>query len=108
MTEHASEVIGSAGLQLSRSELAQMIDISAVQAFHTEEDVRNLAGLALAQRFIAAHARPHFVPLLRSLIPVGGSTFVGGPVGFTSGGHTTAIKVEEARSLAGLAPMSST
>ena len=47
MTEHASEVIGSAGLQLSRSELAQMIDISAVQAFHTEEDVRNLARLAL-------------------------------------------------------------
>jgi deoxyribose-phosphate aldolase len=68
MTEQESEVIGSAGLQLSRSELAQMIDISAVQAFHTEEDVRNLAGLALEQRFIAAHARPHFVPLLRSLI----------------------------------------
>ena len=68
MTEQESEVIGSAGLQLSRSELAQMIDISAVQAFHTEEDVRNLAGLALEQRFIAAHARPDFVPLLRSLI----------------------------------------
>jgi hypothetical protein len=35
------------GLQLSRSELAQMVDISAAQAFHTEEDVRNLGGLAL-------------------------------------------------------------
>jgi len=35
------------GLQLSRSELAQMVDISAVEAFHTEEDVRNLGGLAL-------------------------------------------------------------
>jgi deoxyribose-phosphate aldolase len=90
---------GATGLQLSRSELAQMVDISAVQAFHPEEDVRNLAGLALEQRFIAAHARPHFVPLLTSLIPIGGSTFVGGPIGVHSGGHTTAIKVAEARSL---------
>ena len=69
MTEQESEVIGSAGLQLSRSELAQMIDISAVQAFHTEEDVRNLAGLALEQRFIAAHALPHFVAARASPAP---------------------------------------
>jgi deoxyribose-phosphate aldolase len=30
---------------------------------------------------------------------VGGSTLVGGPVGFPSGGHTTMIKLAEARSL---------
>jgi hypothetical protein len=78
-----------------------MIDISAMQAFHTEDDIRSLAGLVLEKGFIAAHALPHFVPLLRSLIPVGGATFVGGPVGFPSGGHTTMIKLAEARSLVG-------
>ena len=99
MREDASETTGSGRLQLSSRKLAQMIDISAVQAFHNEDDIRSLAALALEKRFIAAHALPHFVPLLRSLIPVGGSTLVGGPIGFPSGGHTTMIKLAEARSL---------
>jgi hypothetical protein len=48
-----------------------MIDISAVQAFHTVDDIRSMAALALEKQFIAAHALPRFVPLLGSLIPVG-------------------------------------
>jgi len=100
MTERTSATAVSERAPLSRSQLVRMIDISAVQAFHTEQDVRNLARLALENGFIAAHALPHFVHLLRSLIPVGGSTFVGGPVGFPSGGHTTTIKLAEARFLA--------
>lgn len=84
---------------LGAADLAQMIDISAVQAFHTEADVRSLADLAVAQGFVAAHALPNFVPLLRSLIPEGGRTLVGGPIGFPAGGHMTAIKVAEAKAL---------
>lgn len=86
---------------LTPRELAALIDISAVQAFHTEADVRELAGIAVAEGFIAAHVLPNFVPLLRSLVPVGGLTLVGGPVGFPSGGHTTRTKVAEATELAG-------
>ena len=56
---------------LGSLELAQMIDISAVQAFHAEADIRSLAEIATANHFVAAHALPHFVPLLRSLIPSG-------------------------------------
>ncbi len=84
---------------LTSADLAAMIDISAVQAFHTADDVRALAGLAVAQGFIAAHALPNFVPLLRALIPAGGPTLVGGPIGFPSGGHMTAIKIAEAEAL---------
>ena len=62
MTEQGPRSSDPPDCSFSRSKLAQMIDISAVQAFHTEEDVRKLAGLALEQRFIAAHALPHFVP----------------------------------------------
>ena len=97
MTKQFDEQPGS--LTLSSPELARMIDISAVQAFHTERDIRELAATALESRFIAAHALPHFVPLLRSLIPHGGPTLVGGPIGFPSGGHMTTIKVAEARAL---------
>ena len=88
------------GRELTSAALAQMIDISAVQAFHGEADIRALAEIATRHGFIAAHALPHFVPLLRSLVPRGGATLVGGPVGFPSGGHTTETKVLEARRLA--------
>ncbi|WP_322884962.1 deoxyribose-phosphate aldolase [Sinorhizobium medicae] len=85
---------------LAPRDLAALIDISAVQAFHTEADVRELAEIAVAEGFIAAHALPNFVPLLRSLVPPGGPTLVGGPVGFPSGGHTTRMKIAEASELA--------
>ncbi len=86
-------------LALDSSDLAALIDISTVQAFHTEADVRALAGVATANHFIAAHVLPNFVPLLRSLLPPDGRTMPAGPVGFPSGGHVTAIKVAEARQL---------
>ena len=74
--------------------LATLIDISAVQAQHTEADVRELADIATQHGFIAAHVLPHFVPLLRSLVPMSDETLVGGPIGFPSGGHTIRTKVE--------------
>ena len=58
MTENASGTAGPVGVHLSSGKLAQMIDISAVQAFHTEDDIRGLANLALKSGFIAAHALP--------------------------------------------------
>ncbi len=85
---------------LTPSELAALIDISAVQAFHTEADVRDLARIAVAEGFIAAHVLPNFLPLLRSLVPAGGKTLVGGPIGFPAGGHTTRTKVAEGVELA--------
>lgn len=79
--------------------LAALIDISAVQAFHSDADVRDLARIAVAEGFVAAHVLPNFVPLLRSLVPSGSPTMVGGPVGFPSGGHKTSTKVAEAVAL---------
>jgi deoxyribose-phosphate aldolase len=86
---------------LDPRQLAALIDISAVQTFHSEADVRELAGIAVAEGFIAAHVLPNFVPLLRSLVPADGPTLVGGPVGFPSGGHSTRTKIAEAVELAG-------
>lgn len=76
--------------------LARMIDISAVQARHTESDVRALAVAALAGNYVAAHVLPAWVPLLRGLLD-GSTTNAGAPVGFPSGGSATAVKVAEAR-----------
>jgi deoxyribose-phosphate aldolase len=85
---------------LTAANLAALIDISAVQAFHTADDVRALASFAVRHDFIAAHVLPNFVPLLRKLLPKGGATLVGGPIGFPSGGHQTSTKIAEAQALA--------
>ena len=93
---------------LGSLELAQMIDISAVQAFHAEADIRSLAEIATANHFVAAHALPHFVPLLRSLIPSGERTLVGGPVGFSSGGHALELRSRRGASWQGTERRNST
>lgn len=84
---------------LSPRDLAQMIDISAVQAFHTEADVRAVAAVGLAEQFIAVHALPSFTALLSGLLPSESGVLVGGPIGFPSGGSLIATKAAEARGL---------
>jgi len=75
--------------------VARMIDISCVQAQHSELDVRSLAAEALRLNYIAAHVLPSWLPLLRQLLD-GSSTNAGSPVGFPSGGTATKVKVFEA------------
>ncbi len=84
--------------ELGATELARIIDISAVQTFHDLTDVAELARVARSYGFIAAHVLPGFVPLLRDQL-AGSDTLVGAPVGFPSGGSTTRIKLAEARDL---------
>lgn len=81
-------------------ELARMIDISAVQAFNTREDVLELARIAIEQNFVAAHVLPNFVSLLHDQLS-GSETLTGAPVGFPSGGSSTQVKAKEARELIG-------
>jgi len=84
--------------EFKATELARMIDVSAVQTFHDLTDVAELALVARSYGFIAAHVLPGFVPLLKEKL-TGSDTLVGAPVGFPSGGSTTRIKLAEARDL---------
>jgi deoxyribose-phosphate aldolase len=84
---------------LSAAGLARMIDISAVQASNTIEDVRELARIARQHNFIAAHVLPHFVSILHQEL-TGSQTLTGAPVGFPAGANSTPVKVQEARELA--------
>ena len=80
------------------SNLARHIDISCVQAFHSEQDIRSLADAARAGSFVSAHVLPNWLPLLRELL-AGSDTLAGGPAGFPSGGSTTSTKLAEVASL---------
>ena len=84
-------------LTLTPRDLARMIDISAVQAFHTESDLRELVDVAAENGFIAVHALPHWTKTLAGLLRQTPDVLVGGPVGFPGGGHRTETKVLEAR-----------
>ena len=85
---------------LTPDRLARMIDISAVQAQHGEREILEMVRRAKEHRFIAVHVLPSWVPFLRAQLEGERDILVGAPVGFPSGGHTTAVKVAEAKQLA--------
>ncbi len=80
------------------ADLAAHVDISCVQAQHDRSDVEELARRAVEGGFVSAHVLPSWLPVLRDLLE-GTGVLAGAPVGFPSGGSTTATKVTEAREL---------
>jgi len=85
--------------RLSAVEIERMIDISVVQAANGFNEVKKLAEYARGKKFCAVHALPTWVPTLKELMQGNKDTLVGSSVGFPSGGHTTEIKVLEAKQL---------
>ena len=80
-------------------EAARLIDISAVQSYHTEADVRETVRIAKQYGFINVHSLPDFTSLVSKLLEDEPEIFTGAPVGFPGGGHTTETKLCEARGL---------
>ncbi|MFZ5833353.1 MAG: deoxyribose-phosphate aldolase [Planctomycetota bacterium] len=84
-------------MELTATQLAQKIDVSAVQTRHSEPEIRLIAEQARKRGFAAVHVLPCWIPLLRDLLAGQDRTLVGGPAGFPSGAHRTEVKVAEAR-----------
>jgi len=80
-------------------EAARLIDISAVQSYHTESDVRETVRIAKQYGFINVHSLPDFTSLVSKLLADEPEIYTGAPVGFPGGGHTTEAKLCEARRL---------
>ncbi|MCC7205712.1 MAG: deoxyribose-phosphate aldolase [Anaerolineae bacterium] len=85
-----------AGDTLSHQQIARMIDISAVQAFNGEADIRELVQAAVSFGFGAVHVLPAWVSFARKLLAGASNIALGAPVGFPSGGNHTATKCAEA------------
>ncbi len=86
-------------LLLTPEKLARLIDVSAVRAQHGEAEILEMVRRAREHRFLAVHVLPAWVAFLKAQLADEPDILVGAPVGFPSGGHTTAIKVAEARGL---------
>lgn len=80
------------------SQLARRIDISCVRAHHGRGDVEELAKQAREWGCINAHVLPHWLATLKELLD-GSQTLPAGPIGFPSGGSTTASKCRETESV---------
>jgi deoxyribose-phosphate aldolase len=83
---------------MTRQEIAKLMDISAVRADSTMEEIKESAELAKQYGCICVFALPAHTPYLISQL--GGSTvFAGGAVGFPGGAETTATKVTIAKEM---------
>lgn len=81
------------------SEAAAMIDISAVRTHHTLKDIKEVVEYAKEYKFINVHVLPCWVKTLAEMLKDVEGVYVGAPVGFPGGAHTTEIKIAEAERL---------
>ena len=82
-------------MTLTSRDVAQLIDISAVQAPHGAAEICALVESAKKYHFIAVHVLPCWVTYLKGLLADAPGILVGAPVGFPAGAHRTEIKVAE-------------
>lgn len=83
----------------SIKDIAQMIDISAVQADSTDDKVKEVVQRARKYNCYLVTILPAQTMHARSLLEGLPTPKLGGNVGFPSGGQTTSIKIQEAREL---------
>ena len=86
-------------MTLTSRDVAQIIDISAVQTPHGAAEIRGLVDKAKVYHFIAVHVLPCWVTFLKDLLAGSPGIMIGAPVGFPGGAHRTEIKVAEAKLL---------
>ena len=84
---------------ISSREIARLIDISAVRADSTRQDVEDIIDVAIKHNFICVFPMPGMLPLVFEKLKDHPQIGIGGVVGFPSGGETTASKLFQAKEL---------
>ena len=84
---------------ISSREIARLIDISAVRADSTRQDVEDIIDGAIKHNFICVFPMPGMLPLVFEKLKDHPQIGIGGVVGFPSGGETTASRQFQAKEL---------
>jgi deoxyribose-phosphate aldolase len=82
-------------LSFTAYDIAQMIDVSAVRADSTDDQIQELIACAREYQCYLVTMLPSQTRSARAFLGEPGSPKLGGNVGFPSGGQTTRIKVQE-------------
>jgi deoxyribose-phosphate aldolase len=86
-------------MNISKDQVARMIDISAVKAESTVADVEAIVRAAKKHHFICVFTLPSLTPYAKKFLAGETGIYLGGTVGFPSGASTTASKAYEAEEL---------
>jgi deoxyribose-phosphate aldolase len=89
-------------MNLSKEQIARMIDISAVKSDSNIEEVELVVKAAKKYQFICVFTLPSFAAYAKKLLSGETEIGLGGTVGFPSGASTTASKAFEAAELVDL------
>lgn len=84
---------------ISKAQIAQMIDISAVRADSTWDEIELIIEASKKYPFICIFVMPSMLERISDKVKALPQTGLGGIVGFPSGGDTTSMKVNQAREL---------
>ena len=84
---------------ISSREIARLIDISAVRADSTRQDVEDIIDGAIKHNFICVFPMPSMLLLVFEKLKDHPQIGIGGVVGFPSGGETTASKLFQDKEL---------
>jgi len=82
-----------------KQQITRMIDISAVRANVTTEEIDMVARVAIENNFICAFTMPCYTPMLAEKLRAYQDILIGGVVGFPSGADTTHIKTKQAEEM---------
>ncbi len=80
----------------------QLLDISCVQAIHTQDEIDDMIETAIKYDVACAFTLPGFTEYIVKNLKPKSNVHVGGVVGFPSGGETTEMKVMQAENLRNL------
>lgn len=91
-------ICGEKRAEMTIREIARMMDVSAVRADSTLEEIRQSADVAKRFGCIAVFALPAHTPFLLERL-AGSGVIAGGVAGFPGGAETTSVKAAAAREL---------
>ena len=86
-------------MNISKEQLARMIDISAVKADSSIREVGSIVQAAKEYRFICVFTLPSLAHVAGNLLAGESDIHLGGAVGFPSGGSTSLVKAYETEEL---------
>ncbi|MDC7225922.1 MAG: deoxyribose-phosphate aldolase [Spirochaetales bacterium] len=86
---------------LKKEDFAAMTDLACVKTNTTIKELEKMTELANRWDFIGIYALPAHNEYIKQRLKADSSTFIGGAVGFPSGGISTAMKIRETRELIG-------
>ena len=86
-------------MQISKHELVKMIDISAVKADSSVNEIKAIVNSAKEHHFICVFTLPAFAPYAKKYLGQNSDIMLGGTVGFPSGASSTSVKSLEAKEL---------